>query len=868
MSDKPSSRWSSLKPSNPSDHWTRKSNSGNSIRGGGNRSNPKPVRSSWNASRRNRGSRHDDDDDDLFRLVRNLRRAHFAEAAAASSSSNQYDSREDRNRLDTDLCEASSEFIRLILTKLKSGVDESASEDRISSNDLMADGLTLVFQALPILLLSTTYESNEKRGRHKFLSCMGRCLLELITIEKNSVTCIVCSKLSCDQINICLGSLKAGIPNASLKQNCFAIHLLCLFLQFDLILENLERNSYLYDVVLNYLLPLLEKDEGLFNKHNDGCADCNNLNSTKYEIKFSKDTILDCISKILSNAIRGSALIEPIILDVLETGEEETIENPIKVRLTMIFDDMFGSGRSVSTTHFDCFSNMIDCIARTSSTFDCEFDVGGVIRAIHFHLGEYMSRAPHNSNTGAIAYLKLLISISRALPKSITRAWHLFLPEFHNSSFARCANSPKLLDIIAPTHSEILRRHAFLSIECLINALPLKIWMRSTSNRMTMKQRNPNARHLYDRIRSAMTLLVTELIQTMFSDKKFCESNVFEPCLNLCLAIIKNLPYSENDITLLSPSMKLIECCFSWINCDAILEFNHKRLLLFVFSVIGGDEMQNGRHAPLSLPVKLVLNQNMGFLLELERKIMSSKSSRRQLESFELFARIFRVAPWVFRKVTNFEDIVSKGLNSDNIHTRRIACIMLHYLLVGRKKEWGQPEVKGSDWEAVVNFICPTLLQLCSDIDFEIRKTAISSLGTLIGSDWAKLLPASDSYLSSLLSFCLDDYDDDLPYRKIRILQATALKSTGDFISELFEYYYGDTYEKLGPEIRIVDLSRRISKFLENLLSIDLHPFVRSKVSYLIKSLCKIHPFIKDCWVLKGNICCRKSCIFNDPKIK
>ena len=207
-------------------------------------------------------------------------------------------------------------------------------------------------------------------------------------------------------------------------------------------------------------------------------------------------------------------------------------------------------------------------------------------------------------------------------------------------------------------------------------------------------------------------------------------------------------------------------------------------------------------------------------------------------------------------------------MDSDNIHTRRTACIMLHYLLVGRKKEWGEPEVKGSDWEAIVNFVCPTLLQLCSDIDFEIRKTAISSLGTLIGSDWAKLLPASDNYLSSLLSFCLDDHYDDLPYRKVRILQATALKSTGDFISELFEYYYGDTYVELGPEIRIVDLSRRISKFLENLLSIDLHPFVRSKVSYLMKSLFKIRPFIKGCWVSKGNICCRKSCIFNDPKIK
>ena len=853
MSDKPSSRWSSLKPSNPSDHWTR---SGNSSRGGGNRSVPKPVRSNWNASRRNRGSRRDDDD--LFRLVRNLRRAHFAEAAAASSSSNQYDSREDRDRLDMDLCQASSDFLRVILTTLKSGADEYASEDRISSNDLMADGLTLVFQALPILLLSTTYESNEKEERNKWLSCMSRSLLELITIEKNSVTCIVCSKLSCDQINICLGSLKAGILDVSLKDNCFTIHLLCLLLQFDIILENLERNSYLYDVVLNYLLPILEKDEGLFY----------NLNSKQNEINFSKETILDCISKILSNALRGSALIEPIILDVLETGEEETIQNPIKVRLTMIFDDIFGSGKNVSTTYFDCFSNMIDCIARTSSTFDCEFDVGGTLRAIHFHLGEYMSRAPHKSNTDAIAYLKLLISISRALPKSIIPAWHLFLPEFHNNSFAKCTNSPKLLDLIAPMHSEVLRRHAFFSIECLVNALPLKIWMRSTSNRMTMKQRNPNVRHLHDRIRSAINLLLKGLIQTMFSDRKFCESNVFEACLNLCLALIQNLPYSENDTTLLSPSMKLIECCFSWINCDAIMESNHKRLLAFVFSVIGGDEMQNGRHAPLSLPVKLVLDQNMGFHLELEREILSSKSARRQSESFELFARIFRVAPWIFQKVTHFEDIVRKGLDSDNIHTRRTACIMLHYLLVGRKKEWGEPEVKGSDWEAIVNFVCPTLLQLCSDLDFEIRKTAISSLGTLIGSDWAKLLPASDNYLSSLLSFCLDDHYDDLPYRKIRILQATALKSTGDFISELFEYYYGDTYVKLGPEIRIVDLSRRISKFLENLLSINLHPFVRSKVSYLMKSLFKIRPFIKGCWVSKGNICCRKSCIFNDPKIK
>eukprot|EP00815_Leptocylindrus_aporus_P010400 CAMPEP_0116076586 /NCGR_PEP_ID=MMETSP0322-20121206/17363_1 /TAXON_ID=163516 /ORGANISM="Leptocylindrus danicus var. apora, Strain B651" /LENGTH=154 /DNA_ID=CAMNT_0003566953 /DNA_START=77 /DNA_END=538 /DNA_ORIENTATION=- len=154
MSDKPSSRWSSLKPSNPCDHWTR---SGNSSRGGGNRSVPKPVRS---------GSRRDDDD--LFRLVRNLRRAHFAEAAAASSSSNQYDSREDRDRLDMDLCQASSDFLRVILTTLKSGADEYASEDRISSNDLMADGLTLVFQALPILLLSTTYESNEKEERNKW----------------------------------------------------------------------------------------------------------------------------------------------------------------------------------------------------------------------------------------------------------------------------------------------------------------------------------------------------------------------------------------------------------------------------------------------------------------------------------------------------------------------------------------------------------------------------------------------------------------------------------------------------------------------------------------------------------------------------
>ena len=815
----------------------------------------------------------------LYEAVRRLRKAHFGIAAMLAD---RVEDAEQDNTLRnastskslTLLCQATFDTMTVLL-------EDDVIRSLWNSTRLVSEGYVLVFQSLPILVKYHFQFIKCCTINNYCEKCLG-CLFRILTrslddvlddglsgnrafylqfIQRREPDSLQLSSkpyfLSDSQIVTCYSSLMGclGTEEATLSQlhRLEIVYFLAFFIRPESFLDALNAETVAQKIVMSMFLPCLEYiDNG------------SNTDIPVFRQKggFSgiKCVIVETINALLKNQKHSSAMIAPLVIDISSEGDEKLRTNPIKVKLicvlqTLLFRTNFKSEADVVTKLAQCLNTLIDAdISLSNKNIYNEskinmrsmksLNVIGMLRHIYEILQK--SRRQYEEHC-LVATLSLLAKLAKAFPQETSSQWHLFLSEANWNALATSFTSPVPVEFVYNRYSDQIRICAINSIICIVESIPLRLWMgRLSKSNRTHKM---SARYIGDRISSVLATLMDVFT---YEISKGLTEEVLDVVLTFVELALRKIPFENNEKVCLSAALRLVNACFRlhWDEVKHTISTKDKRIVETIVNLYAGVESKQGHIIPIPLPVMLWLDRYPFYVQAIEDSVLTDDFSVSNLmDRFELLGALYRAAPWLVDS-RRFMDLFSCNMTSLEVsRTRQGIMKVLVKLLLGRKRNMNSLRVQQKNWNFILNQVFPILHDILNDhrADVDIAMLCIQSFGLLEGPELVNMLnvQVQPEHIESLLCWCsIQKVNDKNTTKKNKTkIIATTLTALGDIIATLHE---SNTQKDLNN--RAEELKRVVRLFSDDIL-LGLSPgtddLIRSKVSYFQHSFVFLSLFDK-----------------------
>ena len=596
------------------------------------------------------------------------------------------------------------------------------------------------------------------------------------------------------------------------------------FIQIKRFAESLQGEETSNFIVRSIFLPILEQQTWTeFSQRN----------------KFWM-LLLKALFTLIRQHHHASALLAPLVVDVSENGEEELRPNPLRLRLLSALLDILldehttpeasGVCCNILATVLDVISYISGQSGRKIKSKDDTLqyvDVPAVARKINLLL--QVSEGVANENIESA--LKLLSAISRGFPQAICGYWYLFFPESTRgvalSTVSR--GPPPLLILMKSNMPSVIRRNAILTSKDLLKSLPLHLWLGISI--ATQRIRYSSSRTLSDRVRSAMTILIDNVIREI--RERGPDVEIIAAFCSLSISIVTNVPINSTDGAILSSATKLVQL-FGDLYTEKIYTADSYPFADFILASLGGIETQAGSITPLPLPTEMWLEQRRSLLPLLAGTFNdSSIKTKVRLQNGKILAQILRMAPWLAED--NFvTEVAESGLASKESKIRHCAVSIILHMLHGRKVLTKLKRFEQKDWTFIYDLLYKQVYSALSDLTIVVKIDAIKSFSFLLGSDWDELDRISNErsnginnsflFVEALLDLAEKGYGDSA--KKSDDVRAASCKTLAHIVTSILRHKEGQK-----SSINTAYMCQHIADTMITVLSANVQASVKCMVS-------------------------------------
>lgn len=524
-----------------------------------------------------------------------------------------------------------------------------------------------------------------------------------------------------------------------------------------------------------------------------------------------------CISSLISQKRQASAILAPLVLDILEDGDEREVANPLRLQLLSLLQGSLlnENDESVLASTCECFSDILDAVyfidrgnkarGRGSGKEATDINVASTARRIRTLLersGNIEGRRDATDSTRTsisnlrVDILRLLSSLARAYPKAMAGQWAFFLEEtmlaydplsspLKSASSGLTASSPLLVTFIQSGDSKG-KVAAMEAGRALICALPLKLWF-GLGSRRDGRRTFTGTTSLASRVAKALGQLLAALKSAVLVSTEQISSDeiVIEAC-TIVEVVIQTEPFLY-DATLALALTDLLDTLRMLIIKQLSKSPSRDTVAVVIIRAFvkgtGGTINPKGDLIPLSKPVEEWLSraENRKFLFRLfsmlvkplddmlpssgcgdgnnedDNFLFTSNVSIRE-EAGTLLMLVLRMAP----SILGFGD-------DDSGWTPHVFSSAVQSLLGDidpKRRQLGLQFVRHyvqgrNDFlsEEISPFVCEAfgsvLLRALGDTNAGIRSSSAATYGLFLHSDWAILLEKSSDHFHHLLQMCV-----------------------------------------------------------------------------------------------------------------
>ncbi|KAL9191253.1 hypothetical protein ACHAXT_000959 [Thalassiosira profunda] len=512
----------------------------------------------------------------------------------------------------------------------------------------------------------------------------------------------------------------------------------------------------------------------------------------------------------------ASAILAPLVVDVLHDGRENQRMNPLRPRvmkaIMMYWQwscQMSELGEQLPPLALKCMAAALNAIsvlrkgkAHTKQSANAsEIDVATVAR----HVQSMLQREDLQSLWPT--YLNILTLLCSAYPSASANQWHLFLERTP-------AKGSPLLSIIdersAALEGDTFEDAAWVALpsalhatSTLLSALPLSLWI-SGEARASMRIAGGN---FASRVRNAllgvmnctlglMTATKSHLSHDQLSSDSSCATSLESAMMQhsaLAARLCTSLPFNGENSILLQPASNIVECAgdiyvqsVKAVSSQTPSTSEVQNALLRKAMVHFGTVIVSCLESERSTPANQWLAgpssyEFIGVLLNDESWDSSTSKDR-----MKMLSSVAKQSPSTLTRepfnLASFCDVCAAQCQSHSDAESRVTGMQLiESFLLGRKSSVAEGFGDAMIASAVSETFSPLLLAALEDQSAAVRARTVSSMGSLLKQDWVDLLlsDVGDDELSvdwmpfdSILHLCSSDKNANV--------RSSSCKATGD----------------------------------------------------------------------------------------
>ena len=543
----------------------------------------------------------------------------------------------------------------------------------------------------------------------------------------------------------------------------------------------------------------------------------------KAEILKLQKIATKCIIEVFRWKQHSSAILAPVIVDAISTGEETIKPNLIRLRLlrsliTLLLDEDYIER---DCTDFlccicQCLYTSLDKIyaielshkhkknTEKNKLIVDHIEVAGVFKWIH-KLQQSNEIRKNHENEKSLQWhtLRLLSSMTKLYPQACAQYWALFFPQTVSSSRKISKATVTLLSIITESEESMsAKSEKIMAVKAareFLSSLPIDLWSRSG--------------YLKNRVETSLSLF----IKCCCDELKMSQSKEYSN--ELCITaqyLITEIPYEIYN-ELIEAGIQLIhqvgQCYISNENSNGD---NLSTFLKLLPDCFGGIETPKGDFTSLPRPTEQWLRQPISalFIEEVFRNILFSSDSDINTKGsvitmkVELVTRMVRTVSWIVleneERLRSFVSLSQLLATSDSIHLKLSGVKLIRAFIEGKQKAKILP-VNSKTGSVSMHLIYQILQQMLQEQDNSIRSCTLTTYGHLQYSDWFVLLYQNPNPIESMLPLCLE-YSSDVDTS----IRSEACRSIGNIITECLESISSIYHDELRSKILAIAESTMI----------------------------------------------------------
>ena len=449
--------------------------------------------------------------------------------------------------------------------------------------------------------------------------------------------------------------------------------------------------------------------------------------------------------------------------------------------------------------------------------------------------------------------LRLLKVLIQVYPQSVSQYYALLLQGncVSSADINRSIQKRSLISIITPPEGgeDILgTEERILSIDVvkeLLLILPLRLWKFPTcqTSRTPSSSSFPNDRVTHLRASSQQSLLKLIICTSTSLNTSCAEIEVMTHLCYLTKVIITVIPF-DGYVDLVDPASLLLHILSQYFVDNIKKEYSKCQekcdflttILLTLGDCMGGIEKPDGSLTPLPPPTRLWLQSPMsdnfvGQIINFTNESNLAHTRSLDNETLYFLVRMVRTMFWVVitkERANIFQKVIHQLVSSINSTWRLFGAKLLQAFTQGKKIPSQANYASLDDVSFLFASLIPNLYDLIHDKDSSIRCIALSTYGSLLHTEWEKLLFDDKNHFTIILSLCME-YSGE----KNGLVRSEACKAVGNIMTECISGIHSPNKDS-----SCNDIEKNVRKIIPNAIKVSLsavedsNPGVRSMVRY------------------------------------